>query len=87
MRDENKEMKRWLESNDIYARVKLIRSGSLAGCWRLYNPKMFWSELLADKLNKLGFTDFDGKPLGIYSGNGGFFSVFARKRGGRHDTR
>lgn len=33
---------------------------------------------LHNKLNQLGFTSFDGRPLDKFSGNGGVFSVFVR---------
>ena len=81
MRKENKEMKRYLSKNNIFARVKYLDGGSLAGRWRLYNPRQIWNEVLAEQLTNLGFTDFDGKPLGKFSGNGGLFSVFALRKG------
>jgi len=78
MRDENDRMQQWLRAHGINARVKYIRGGSLKGTWRLYEPMTRWSEELAAKLNGLGFTDFNGRPLGQYSGNAGLFSVFVR---------
>lgn len=79
MRPENKTMKSYLEENGIEARVKYIRKGSLKGCWRLYNPDLRWTSELIKKLGELGFRDFDGRPLGQFSGNGGVFSVNARQ--------
>lgn len=80
MRIENKNMKSFLNANGIKARVKYIATGSLKGSWRLYEPKTDWYNNieLQEKLTALGFTDFDGKPLNKFSGNGGKFSIFAR---------
>lgn len=78
LRPENKRMTDWLKRKGIDARVKYIWKGSLRGTWRLYNPRVEWTQELADKLNRLGFRDFDGKPLHQFSGNGGVFSVFVR---------
>jgi hypothetical protein len=69
-------MQNFLAENGINVRVKRIDKGSLKHTWRLYNPNLNWSEQLAQKLNNLGFKDFDGKPLGRFSGNGGMLSVF-----------
>lgn len=77
-RPENQRMQAFLAENGIDATPKYLPDGSLRGCWRLYNDAVSWSEELAGKLNALGFTDFDGKPLGRFSGNGGSFSVFVR---------
>jgi hypothetical protein len=71
-------MQQWLKRHGIDARVKYLETGSLKRRWRLYNPRVQWTEELAAKLNELGFTDFDGTPLGKYSGNGGVFSVFVK---------
>lgn len=79
MRPENQAMKDYLERHGIKARVKYIRKGSLKGCWSLYAPGVKWTEDLAKELAGLGFRDFDGRPLGKYSGNGGVFSIHARK--------
>lgn len=78
MRPENKSMKKLLMERGIDARVKLIRTGSLAGTWRLCNLRLRWTEEIAEKLETLGFRDFDGKPFNKFSGNGGYFSVFAQ---------
>ncbi|MDE2020434.1 MAG: hypothetical protein KGJ13_08875 [Patescibacteria group bacterium] len=75
-RPENQRMQAFLASNGIKATVKYIAAGSLRGCWRLADGKQPWTTGLADKLNLLGFTDFDGQPLGQHSGNGGMFCVF-----------
>ena len=74
----NREMQSFLRSHQIEAIPKRIDKGSLRGTWRLYNFNIKWSLELAKKLNDLGFTDFDGKPLGQFSGNGGVFQVFVR---------
>ena len=78
MRPENKQMQIFLKQNGIDAIPKYINKGSLRGTWRLYNYKTKWSITLANKLNNLGFRDFDGKPLARFSGNGGIFQVFIR---------
>ncbi len=76
----NKQMKNLLKTNGIIATPKFITKGSLRGTWRIYNPKISWFENneLHQKMTSLGFSDFDGKPLDKFSGNGGLFSVFAR---------
>lgn len=80
MKLENRLMIEFLRCHGIEARVKYIATGSIAGCWRLYNPNVKWhgNADLIDKLNRLEFRDFDGKPLSNFSGNGGIFSVFVR---------
>ena len=82
MTKENKKMKMWLLKNGIHAQPKYIKSGSLAGCWRIYNYKIDWwnNETLQNKLTDLGLVDFDGYLLSKYSGNGGKFSIFSRFR-------
>lgn len=75
---ENKKMEDFLKSHRIIATAKYIHTGSLKGCWRLYNPNEKWSDELMKKLTDLGFSDFDGRPLNRFSGNGGFFSVFVK---------
>ena len=79
MRPENKRMKEFLMANG-FARVipKYIATGSLKRCWRLYDKYQKWSLDIAKRLNDLGFMNFAGKPLDIYDGNGGMFSVFVR---------
>ena len=80
MRIENKKMVEFLNANEVKARVKYIATGSLKGSWRLYEPKTDWynNTELHKKLTALGFTDYDGKPLNKFSGNGGRFQIFAR---------
>lgn len=80
MRIENTNMKNFLKTNGVKARVKYIAAGSLKGSWRLYEPKTDWYDNvdLQEKLTALGFTDFDGKPLNKFSGNGGRFSIFVK---------
>ena len=77
--EHNKAMQDKLAQYGIKCRAKRIDKGSLKGSWRLYNPEIKWSQELADRFNSLGFMDFDGKPLGIYSGNGGYFAIFVRE--------
>ena len=72
----NKEMQEYLTSHGIKCQVKRIDKGSLKGTWRLYGKGQRWTVELADDLTALGFKDYDGKPFGEYSGNGGYFSVF-----------
>lgn len=78
MRPENRAMVRFLADNGIIAQVKYIATGSLRGCWRISNIDQRWSIFMANRLNLLGFTNFDCKPLGEFSGNGGMFQVFVR---------
>ncbi len=78
MRPENYRMMAFLKEHGIAARVKRMWEGSLKLTWRLHNPAVRWSQELADKLNALGFRDYNGSPLGAFSGNGGVFSVFVR---------
>jgi len=75
----NKQMQDFLRHNGIKAIPKRIDRGSMRGIWRLYNKNMKWSDELAIHLNSIGFVDFDGKPLGRFSGNGGRFCVFVRR--------
>lgn len=76
----NKQMQDFLRANGIEAVPKWISKGSLKRNWRLYNKKIRWSEELATRLSDLGFIDFDGKPLGRLSGNGGMFSIITRRK-------
>lgn len=81
MRPENKRMQEFLAGHGIDASVYFIWDGSLKGNWRFsrpYREHVRWTQELQDKLNDLGFVDFDGKPLSQYSGNGGLFMVFVR---------
>ena len=78
MRSENKKMQEFLKSQEIACHVKYLVDGSLKGCWRLWGKGQTWTSALWNKLNSIGFSDFDGKMLDQYSGNGGLFSVFAR---------
>lgn len=80
MRIENQKMKTFLSQNGIKAVPKYQFTGSLRGRWRLYQTGIKWWDNveLQNKLNELGFTDFDGKPLNKFSGNGGMFSIFAK---------
>ena len=73
-------MKEYLKENGIKATPKYLKTGSLKGTWRLYDLKTKWfgNDILISKLTTLGFTDFDGKVLHDFSGNGGVFSIFAR---------
>ena len=85
MRPENKAMADFLASKGITGVVpKYIDKGSLRGCWRLCIKGPVrgiwkqWAMADAELLNGLGFVGFDGKPLGMYSGNGGMWQVFVR---------
>ncbi len=78
MRPENKRMQEFLKQHGIEATPKYISKGSLKHTWRLWNKDIYWTEDIQEKLNSLGFKDFDGQPLRKYSGNGGGFSVFIR---------
>jgi hypothetical protein len=85
MLEHNKKMVDFLKFNGIEANVKYIDKGSLKGCWAIsgknedLNASVWWNspELWA-KLNSLGFSGYDGRPLDQLSGNGGTFSIFAR---------
>ncbi len=81
----NKQMQDFLRENGIKTIPKRIDKGSLKGTWRLsgsanYHSCPPWTDELRTKLNGLGFVDFNGKPLGQFSGNGGKFVVFVRRR-------
>lgn len=78
MRPENYRMMAWLKERGIVARVKWIATGSMKRTWRLYESSTPWTLDLADRLNALGFVDYNNEPLGQFSGNGGMFSVFVR---------
>jgi hypothetical protein len=85
MRPENKRMQAYLKENGIDAVPWYIEKGSMKRCWRLYGKHSKgwqnmdkWTPELAEKLNGLGFRDYAGEPLGLYSGNGGMFMTFVR---------
>ena len=88
MRPENKLMQNFLNDNGIKATPKFLWRGSMKHSWRLHDyiikdGKILGTEWynnleLQNKLNALGFTDFWGKPLCNYSGNGGVFCIFTR---------
>ena len=78
MRIENKRMKDLLQTHGINAIPKRIFNGSLKKTWRLYNPDALWNIELANKLNNLGFANYNNKPLDGLDGNGGRFCVFVR---------
>lgn len=80
MKPINKSMKKYLRKNGIDAMPKLILTGSLKGCWRLYKKNVTWwnNTSLQNRLKNLGFVGFDNKELNNFSGNGGMFHVFAR---------
>jgi len=77
-RPENIKMEEFLKANGIKAQAKYFHKGSMKGCWSIYGKDQKWTYDLLDKMDGLGFLDFDGKPLNWYSGNGGNFSVFVR---------
>lgn len=78
MLNHNRKMKDFLAGHGIECIPKRIDAGSLRGTWRLYGKGQSWTQELQDRLNFIGFRDFDGELFGRYSGNGGIFSVFAR---------
>ena len=88
MKNINKEMKNFLAKNGLNCSVKFINKGSLCGTWRVTkkgkeyidgsNLEIVKKETI-EKLSSLGFKDFDGKDLSIFSGNGGRFCFFLRK--------
>lgn len=82
MKTINKEIKGFLRENGVNVKsVKYIESGTMAGAFYLWGGKdSKWSEGLANKLNRLGFKDFDRNTLNKFSGNGGYFSVFVIKK-------
>jgi hypothetical protein len=91
-KEQNKYIKDYLEKNGIIATPMLITKGSMRGCIRLYQKTKeyrdgcnfsSWTQDLVNKLSSLGFVDFDGNPLTMFSGNGGVFHTFVRltKRG------
>lgn len=88
MRTENQKMKTFLASHGIKATPKYIAHGSMRGTWRISSPdnlrvmksgkaNWFGNTELQNKMNEIGFRDFDNKPLNDFSGNGGLFSIFA----------
>ena len=73
---ENKIMKDYLLRNDVNVKtVKHIKTGSMRNTIYLYAPGQEWTKDLRDKLTYLNFNDFEGKPLGLYSGNGKRFCL------------
>lgn len=78
MLEHNKKMQFLLRCHGIDCMPKRIDTGSLRGTWRLYKKGVPWTDALRVSLDLLGFLDFDNKPLGPFSGNGGRFSVFVR---------
>jgi len=80
LRPENQLMKNYLLLHGIDAKVMYIAKGSEKGTWRIVNQKINWYQdpALWDKFNSLGFTDSWGKPLGLYSSNGGCLAIIAR---------
>lgn len=77
-RPENKRMQEFLKANGIKAKAKYLPNGSLKHTWLLYNPDLRWTEEFAAQVNALGFVDYDHKPLGKFSGNGGVMSIYVR---------
>lgn len=78
MRPENARMVEYLRAHGITARAKYQWAGSLKKTWRLLNLNQSWSLELGRELEALGFLDFNGKSFTLYSGNAGYFSIFAR---------
>lgn len=75
----NTKMKQFLAGHGIKCTPKRIDNGSLKGTWRLYQKGERWTETLIEQLSLLGFVDLHHKPLGRFSGNGGWFCVFVRE--------
>jgi len=75
LRPENQRMKDFLAANGIEAKPKWLPDGSLKRRWMLFNRELQYTEQLWEKLNALGFRDYDGKPLNKYSSNGSCLSV------------
>jgi hypothetical protein len=71
-------MQEFLARNGIKATAKRFHDGSMRNTWRLYDHATKWTIELADKLNSLGFTWIDGRPLEQSMGNGGVFSISVR---------
>ena len=80
MRAENKAMSEYLRAHGFEGvKARYIEKGSLKGCWSLSGKLVdLWREQDARTLNGLGFWGFDGKPLHMFSGNGGMWQVFVR---------
>lgn len=62
--------------------VSFIKTGSLKNNYRVYSRDIKWwgNEKLIEQLSLAGYVDFDNKPLSNYSGNGGLFSIFIKKK-------
>ena len=89
MTELNKKIKQHLKENGINAIPKYIRRGSMDRCIRIYQKGkdeidgsnlIMWNDELIKKLTKLGFTDFDLKPLDKFSGHGGRFLIFTKNK-------
>jgi len=78
MLQHNKKIQELFKKHGLKIKAKYIKAGSLRGCWRIYNLSINWNNDIAKKINRMGFVDFDRKPLGIFSGNGGVLSIFIR---------
>ena len=74
----NKRMRDFLQMHGINATPKRIFVGSLKKTWRLHNLNTLWTIELANKLNDLGFANYNNKPLDKFDGNGGRFCIFVR---------
>lgn len=78
-RSENLAMKSYLLRNGINVQVvKHVKTGSLKGTIYLYAAGQEWSQELCNKMTTLNFTDYDGSPLTILSGNGKRFSLHVK---------
>lgn len=77
----NARVEKFLADNGLPGvKAKWLPDGSLKHRFMLFlkfNPRMDvrWTEEHSEKMNALGFRDFDGRPLTGRSGNGGVFSL------------
>ena len=72
------DLRNFLESYGIFARVQLRKKGKYKGCWKLHGKGQIWNTELIEKLTNLGFKDYDNCPLTLSTGKCGFFIVFVR---------
>ena len=72
----NKNMKKFMLKNRIKTTsIRYNFAGSMKGTWNIYGRSQKWTPELIKKFTDLKFTDFDGRPLSKYSGNGDSFSI------------
>ena len=87
----NARVEEFLAANGLPGvKAKWLPDGSLKHTFSLYQPDKNragsyatpWTPELAEKLNALGFCNWNGQPFDRLDGNGGQFSVFARPPAG-----